>query len=334
MTKSLKLMSLMIALLVAIIFAIGIGSITIPPLTILQILLGNQEDIPLTTISIIQNIRLPRVLLAFLVGAGMAVSGTIMQSVLRNPLASPFTLGVSAGASLGASIFIVFGFSLPFLGRFGLPLMGFLSGLATILLLLALTMRLDRRMENQTLILIGMVLSLFINALLTVLMATSRQFMEQLILWQLGSFAGRGWLPVWIILGITLIGTFWGMTRSRELDIMTFGEEQAQSMGVEVKGLKLSMITLCAFLTGSAVAFVGIVGFVDLIAPHVARRIFGSAHHLVIPTSALFGGLLMLLADLIGRSLFAPMEIPVGAVTALVGAPFFRMLYFGRKKPC
>lgn len=340
MRKSLTLCVLLLGVVLAILLAISMGTAPIPPTEILQILgtrlLGSPlpETIPLTTASIIWSIRLPRVLLAFLVGASLAMSGAIMQSVLRNPLASPFTLGGSAGASLGASLMLVFGFSLPFLGVLGLPVMGFVSGLATVLLIMTLSFRLDTRLENQTLILIGMVVSLFINALLTVLMTMSRQFMEQLILWQLGSFAGRGWLPVPIILATTVIGVLWGLLRAKELDIMTFGEEQALSMGVEVKNLKLSMVVISSFLTGSAVAFVGIIGFVDLIAPHLARRLFGSSHRYVLPISGLIGGLLMVVADLIGRSLFAPFEIPVGAVTALVGAPFFMSLYFRRKSIC
>ncbi|MCL1950484.1 MAG: iron chelate uptake ABC transporter family permease subunit [Turicibacter sp.] len=338
MDKKIKFILLGAAAFAAIILAVGIGTVSIPPTHILAIL-GNRlfgfslpDSVSANWVPIVFNIRLPRVLLAFIVGAAMSVAGTLMQSLLQNPLASPFTIGVSAGASLGAAVFIVFSLSIPFLGIFGLPLMGFLSGLATVLLILGLTLRLDRHMGNHTLLLVGMVVSLFINALITLLIATSRQFMEQLILWQLGSFAGRGWNAVGIMLGISLIGTGLSLCLFKELDMLAFGEEQAAFMGVNIKRVKPLLLTLSAFLAGGAVSFVGIIGFVDLISPHLARRIFGASHRVAIPGAASLGGTLMVIADLVGRTLISPQEIPVGAITALIGAPFFIYIY-GKKGP-
>ena len=290
------------------------------------------ERIPAITASILWSLRMPRAIMAFLVGASLAASGAAMQSVLRNPLASSYTLGVSSGASLAVAAVILSGFTLPLLQGYTLALSGFLGGLATVFLAMGLAGRFDRNLENTTVILIGMVLSLFVNAVLTLLTAFSGEHLQQLIFWQMGSFAGLGWANCGLVAVVTLLGTL-ALTRfGRELDLMTFGEEQALSAGVELKKVKLLVIALCALLTGSAVAFAGVIGFIDLIAPHVVRRLFGSNHRLVIPMSALFGGGFMVIADLISRTIVSPAEMPVGAVTALVGAPFFAWVYFRRRR--
>lgn len=284
------------------------------------------------TASILWSLRMPRAIMAFLVGAALAASGAAMQSVLRNPLASSYTLGVSSGASLAAAAVILSGFTLPLLRGYTLALAGFAGGLGTVFLAMALANRFDQNMENTTVILIGMVLSLFVNAILTLLTAFSGEHLQQLIFWQMGSFAGLGWTNCGLLAVVTALGTL-GLTRfGREMDLMTFGEEQALSAGVEMKKVKFLLIALCALLTGSAVAFAGVIGFIDLIAPHVVRRLFGSNHRLVIPMSALFGGSFMVIADLVSRTIVSPAEMPVGAVTALIGAPFFAWVYFRRRK--
>ena len=154
------------------------------------------------------------------------------------------------------------------------------------------------------------------------------EHMQRLILWQMGSFSGRRWIHVGILLGCTLIGSFAVMFYHRELDIMTFGEEQALSIGVDTRKVKIILLALASFLTGAAVCFSGIIGFVDLAVPHVVRRVFGSRHKIVLPMSMVLGGAFMAIADLAARTLLSPREIPVGAVTALVGAPFFMWVYF------
>jgi len=337
MKISFKLLILIFISFLSLMIAVGIGSVNIPINQIINIISHHlfntplDSDISASTASIIWNIRLPRSIMAFIVGAGLAASGTVMQSILRNPLASSYTLGVSSGASLGAAIMIVFGINIPLMGAFGLPFVGFIGGLITVLLVMAMTSKIDKSLSNQTIILVGMVFSLFVNALLTLFFALARQFMEQLILWQLGSFAGQNWSHVGITLLITVISIFLLMRYSQEMDIMTFGEDQAQSIGVNLKKIKILLISIASLITGSAVAFVGIIGFVDLIAPHVVRKIFGTTHKLVIPTSALFGGTFMVLSDLIGRVLVSPSELPVGAVTALIGAPFFAYIFFRKR---
>jgi len=289
-------------------------------------------DIDPKNVSIVWLLRLPRVLLAFLVGGSLAMSGAVCQSILRNPLASPYILGVSSGASLGAGIVIIGGIAIPLLGGFTLPLTGFVFGLAAVFFVAAFSSRIDKSMSNNTIILCGMVLSLFLNALLTMLSAIFSDDLRRIALWQMGSFAMRGWTYVWLLLPFFAIGAAGILMFTREMDILSFGDDQAKSSGVETGALRAKLLALCAVLTGAAVALSGVIGFVDLIAPHAARRIVGSRHKRLIPMSFILGGSLMVLTDLVARTVISPSELPVGAITALIGAPFFAWVYFRRRR--
>ena len=321
-----------------ILFGIALGSVSIPPGDVLSIILHKAAGLALpghiepSSVAIVWNLRTPRVLLAFVVGAALSVSGSVMQSVLRNPLASPYTLGVSSGASLGAAIVILYGVTIPLIGFFTLPLLGFLFGLGTIVLAVAVASRLDGQMENVTIILTGMVFALFINAVTMLMSALSKETLQLLILWQMGSFSMKDWQAVFFVAPAALAGTVFVARYNRELDIMTFGEEQARTMGVDQKRVKWILLITSAALTGSAVAFAGIIGFLDLVAPHVVRRVFGSSHRYVIPMAAVTGGGFMIICDLVARTIVSPTELPVGAVTAIIGAPFFAYVYFGGRK--
>lgn len=289
------------------------------------------EHISNVAVSILWTIRLPRVVAAFLVGAALSVSGAVMQSVLRNPLASSYTLGVSSGASLAAAAVILSGFTLPLLPSLTRPAAGFIGGMGTVFLAMGLAVRFDRNMENVTIILTGMVLGLFVNAFLTILTALSGDHLRLLVFWQMGSFGDMKWRACGIV-GVALVVCLTLLVGlSREMDLMTFGEEQALSAGVELKRVKSILLLLSTLLTGAAVSFAGIIGFADLIVPHVTRRLFGSRHRVTLPMNALLGGGFMVLADLIARTVMAPRELPVGAITALVGAPFFAWIYFHRR---
>lgn len=279
---------------------------------------------------IIWNIRIPRVLMGFMVGAALASSGAVTQSLLRNPLASPYTLGVSAGAALGAGVIIITGFTLAALGSFLLPITGTLCGLLSILAAIVFASRVDAGLSTNTIVLAGMVFSLFINAMLTMLTVLNRESLERIAMWQLGTLSGKSYEQVFGFLPFLVVGLFGFLLFSRELDLFTFGEEQAMAAGVNTKRLKWVLLTLCGILTGSAVSFSGIIGFVDMIVPHIVRRIFGNSHRLLLPMTMIFGGMFMVLADLIARTVMAPSELPVGVICALTGAPFFIWVYFKR----
>lgn len=322
---------------ISIFVAVGIGSVFIPLSDTLSIL-GNRllgREVPPAVDPVyevlVMNVRLPRVMLAFLVGAMLSVSGTVMQSALKNPLASPFGLGISAGAGLGAALVIVSGASVGFLGVILLPVVSFGFGLLTVILVMTAAARIDRGMSNTTIVLLGMVISLFFSAIMDLLATVSPEYAQKINLWQLGSFSMKDWNSVWVLLPVALICLAVFMSAAREMDIMTFGEEQAQSMGVNLKRNKWALMLCVAVMTGTAVAFVGIIGFVDLIVPHVVRRFFGSAHRKVLPASALLGGTFMVLCDLAARTIASPREIPIGSITALIGVPFFIYIYFVKK---
>lgn len=324
--------------MIAMILGIGIGSVSIPPAVTIRIL-GSRlfgtalpDSIDPIYVSLVMDIRLPRVLLAFLTGASLSICGTVMQSVLKNPLASPYGLGISAGAGLGAVLVIVGGISVGTLGMFLLPTVSFTCGLVTVVLVMLVSSRIDRTMSNVTIVLIGMVVSLFFTAIMNVMATASPSYAQRINLWLLGSFSARDWSSVWILLLVLILCGVFFLWHTREMDMMTFGEEQAQAMGVDLKKCKWLLLCGVAVLTGTAVAFTGIIGFMDLISPHVVRRFMGSSHGKVLPACALFGGAFMVLCDLAGRTLTSPKEIPIGSITALIGAPFFVYLYFSGRK--
>jgi iron complex transport system permease protein len=224
------------------------------------------------------------------------------------------------------------GISLSFAGGFTLPFTGFIFAFLTVSFVVLFSSKLDRSISNNTVILFGMVISLFVNALLTTLLALYREELKNLIIWQMGSFANRGWPYIKMLMPFFITGTVGVMWYTKEMDILTFGDEHAQAIGVELKNLKRNLFLFATVLTGGAVALSGTIGFVDLIAPHIARRIVGSKHKFVIPMSFFSGGTLCVAADLMARTLVSPSELPVGAITALIGAPFFIWVYFKKRQ--
>lgn len=318
-----------------IILGIAVGSVFVSPEYIIRIF-GNRlfgvslEGIPSSYESIIMEIRFPRVILGFLTGAALSVCGATVQSVLRNPLASPFTLGVSSGASLGAGLVIAMEFY--FLGKFTLPAAGLTFGVAAMFLMVAFASKIDRTLQGSTIILTGMVLSLFVNGIVTLMANAKGDKYQQIMKWQTGSFSGRKWDYAAILAVIFAVCFVFMLIKSREMDLLTFGDEQAGSAGLNTKAAKTALMLVTAVLSGTAVAFAGVIGFVDLIAPHIARKLFGARHKILLPMSAVIGGIFMVLCDLAARTVISPNELPVGVVTALLGAPFFAWVFFSRRK--
>ncbi|NLN84424.1 MAG: iron ABC transporter permease [Firmicutes bacterium] len=338
MKNSWRLQILIVFSLLSLLAAACFGSVTISVGNSLAVLAHKifgqplPESVPPLHVTIVWDLRLARAALAFLVGAALAISGVVMQSVLRNPLASSYTLGVSSGASLGAALIIITGYTLPILGAFTLPLAGLFTGLLTVYLAIAVASRVDRGFSGNTIVLTGMVFTLFVNAVLTLVAYFHPDRTRHILLWQMGSFALKDWTFSLVLFPIVIIGLFLLLRQSKELDMLTFGEEQAAAMGVETTRVKWILMSIAAALTGSAVAFAGVIGFIDLISPHVVRRFSGASHIWVLPMSALFGGSFMVLADVVARTVMSPTELPVGAITAILGGPFFVYVYFSKRK--
>ena len=333
-----KMIVLVFAALAVLLLGIGIGSVYVAPGDILAVIANHffgtplPEALPASYPAMVLNMRLPLVILAFLTGAALAMSGTVTQSILQNPLASPFGLGISSGAALGAAIVIISGLSAAGLGAFLLPGVSLGFALLTMFLVILISSRLDRGVSNITIILVGTVFSLFCNAIMNLMASSTPAYGERVQLWLLGSFSMKEWNAVCVLAIATVLGLIFFLFYARELDVMTFGEDSARAMGVDLLKIKRILLAAIAILTGAAVAFVGVIGFVDLIAPHIVRRWFGAAHKKVLPASALFGGTFLVLCDLAARTLLPAREIPIGAITALLGAPFFLYIFFAGRK--
>jgi iron complex transport system permease protein len=317
----------------AIFLSLGIGAVTITPSQVWAAL--NSQ--PLTnTVSpavrtIVWDFRLGRVLLVALTGAGLAGAGTAFQGLFRNPLAEPFVIGASGGAALGATLAITLGWTAGWLGFAPIPLAAFAGAILAVGLAYAIS-EISGQTNILTLLLAGIALSSAFSAGVSLLMVLNDRDFVNAFFWLLGGFSGRSWHDLWLALPYVSIGLMGLGLLARPLDMLAFGEETAQGLGVAVRQVRL-LIVLCATLaTAAAVASSGIIGFVGLIAPHVARLLWGPVHATLLPTSMLLGALLLVLADTAARTLLAPIELPVGILTALLGAPFFLYLLRTRRE--
>lgn len=288
------------------------------------------ENISEGAIAIIWNVRLPRVILAFVTGGALALCGAAYQGIFKNPMADPFILGVSSGAALGASIGIVMQFSSSFLGLNGTAILAFVGSFLTILIVYNIS-RVGRKVPVATLLLSGIAIGQSIGAFMSMLMIFNKESMAQIIFWTMGSLNGKGWGQVIMVLPYVVIGCIIMLTSVRELDIMLLGEETATQLGVDTEFLKKKILFSSSLITAAVVSVTGIIGFVGLIIPHIVRMVTGPKHRTLVPFSLLFGGAFLILCDTIARTV-SSQEIPVGIITAAFGGPFFVYLLRKRKK--
>ncbi|MFI8372245.1 FecCD family ABC transporter permease [Streptomyces sp. NPDC085466] len=313
---------LLASLLLLALLSAGIGAYEIPlgdVLASVQYRIGlGGHPLDRTAESVLWNIRLPRVVLALLVGASLGCAGALMQGVFGNPLAEPGVIGISSGAAVGA---IVLGAG--FLGTWTVTAFAFAGGLVTVVLVYAMS-RSGGRTEVVTLILTGIAVTAFAGALigLFIFFADNAQI-SQITFWQLGSLAQATWPKVLAVLPCALLGLAVAPLYARRLDLLALGERPARHLGVEVERLRIALILVVALLTAAAVAVSGIVTFVGLVIPHVLRMANGPGHRFLIPGSALGGAVALTAGDLAARTLAAPAELPLGVLTALIGSPFF-----------
>jgi iron complex transport system permease protein len=336
-TRVISLLALSAALIAAIALATSTGSVHIPLSTTFRILVDKLPFIVLTQnwpaafATIVLDIRLPRVILAGLVGAALATAGATYQGLFRNPLADPYLIGVAQGASLGA----VIGFLLPVgwdIAGFGLiPLLAFIGALLSTAAVYLLA-RTGKTLPVTTLILAGVALSALLGSIVSYLIISSGDRMHGIIFWLMGSFSLSQWSEIKIVLPYVAVGTAVIIIFARLLNVMQLDEEQAQQLGVNVERFKLILLAAATLITAASVSFVGTIGFVGIIIPHAVRLIWGADHRFLLPLAVLTGAIFMILTDLAARTVLAPAEIPIGVITAICGAPFFLYLLRRRKK--
>ena len=280
---------------------------------------------------ILWQVRVPRILLAFMVGGSLAAVGASLQALLRNPLADPFVIGISSGAALGASVAILFGVGLSILTLLVLPFCAFLGALLSILVVYRIAVSYGS-FSIHALLLGGVVLNAIFSALVLFLTTLADPYKASgMYAWLMGSLTGPDFQTVLVLAGYLLLGIFVLVSQASALNLLTLGEEAARSLGVEVERVKRVVFTASALLTGAVVAFSGLIGFVGLIVPHAVRLMFGADHRLLLLASGILGGMFLMVADTVARTLLSPAEIPVGVVTALVGGPIFLYLLVQRR---
>jgi iron complex transport system permease protein len=328
-------------LLTSIFLAVSYGSIAIPISTIAQILLNGTGVFHFarhwdrTAEEIVWQVRMPTVIGAACVGAGLSTAGVLFQGMLRNPLADPFLIGTSSGAALGAAVAFVLPFDTIYGSFFSLtPLLAF-AGAALAVLFVYTIARTDGQTPVVTLLLAGVVINAVLVALQTLILTLSPHAqitVQALFSWLSGGIAVISWPPVFIVGAIILVGIVFSLILSGSLDAFALGEEGAAHLGLHVERRKLVIIMLGSLLTAAAVSISGLIGFVGLVIPHVMRLLLGPRHRLLLPVSALGGAIFLTLADLLARVVIAPAVLPVGVFTALVGAPFFLFLLRSSKR--
>ncbi len=289
----------------------------------------SQEGLPETHETIIWQLRLPRVILAVLVGAGLASAGVVLQGLLQNPLADPYILGISSGAALGAVLSMLGGIGVSALGIYAVPAMAFAGGILTVAAVYRLAWA-GGRLSVTALILAGIAVGSLLSAVTSYLMITSGQNVHHVFFWLMGGFAGRSWEHVRVLAPYVLTGLAVMSAFARSLNVILLGEEPAAHLGLNVEKFKIILIASATMVAAASVAVSGVIGFVGLIVPHAVRLVVGPDHRLLLPSAALCGAIFTAAADALARVAAAPQEIPVGIITALCGAPFF--IYLLRKK--
>ncbi|HOK71328.1 MAG: iron ABC transporter permease [Bacillota bacterium] len=328
---------LIVSLVVVSVLSLRIGAVELSGKEILAVIwdwivstaTGDCKGDSTPTEEIVLRIRMPRIVLAALVGASLALSGTVYQALFRNPMADPYVIGASAGASLGATIAMMLPISVQTLHLGVVPLFAFIGSIASVATVFNLA-RVGERTPMVNLILAGVAVGSILSSLVSLLMYLMPQDgLHGLMFWLMGGFSGRNWTHVLVmlphlVLGLTVIIYYW-----RELNAILLGEEEALSLGVDVGKVTRRLIAAASLLTAASVASSGIIGFVGLVVPHLVRIVIGPDHKKLIPNACLLGAVFMLAADTVARSIIPPRELPVGIVTSLAGGPFF--IYLLRK---
>jgi iron complex transport system permease protein len=320
--RSLAGLLLLGASVLAVLLSVRYGAVDLSLAQVLDAVRGQGAE---SNRLIIRELRLPRAILAVLVGGGLALSGAVFQALLRNPLAEPYILGISGGAAAGAVLVLALG--LVAVASWALPLAAFAGALVAIGLVFGVAASADRRLDVRVLLLAGVVVGAFFSACIALILAlTDAPTVRSAVLWMMGSLSGASWRTVAVVAAYTLPSAVLILGLARALNAMAIGEETASYLGMEVERVKRGAYGVASLIAAAGVAFTGVIGFVGLIVPHGVRLVVGSDHRALLPLSFLAGAGFLTLADLLARTVMAPVEIPIGVITAFVGVPFFLIL--------
>jgi iron complex transport system permease protein len=328
------MIGLSVALVAAFLLAVAVGAVWVSPASTLRLvawklgLIDRPDDVTRSAEIIVFQLRLPRVLLAAVVGGALAASGTVFQGLFRNALADPAIIGVSSGAALGAVLVIVT-VGAGSLGAYAIPLAAFAGATGTAFIVYRLA-RIGPAVHVATLLLAGIAIAAVISSLMSLVMSYSGEDIRDIYAWLLGGLVAQGWRSVAVVLPVVIVGVAGAGLVVHELNLVALGEERAVQLGVEVGRLKRRAIAVGALLAAAAVSVAGVIGFIGLMTPHLLRLVIGADHRRLLPASILGGATLLILADLVARTVISPSELPVGVVTALLGGPFF--LYLLRRE--
>ena len=318
----LRLSALAVLAGIALLASVGLGAAEISPGTIIDVLAGGGGE---TARTIVLELRLPRAVLAALVGGALGLAGAVLQALLRNPLAEPYLLGVSGGAAVGAVTAIVLGWNLR--ASWALPLAALAGALVAIFLVLRIATRAARGLDTRVLLLAGVVIGAFFNAVILLLLTFApAETFRSAVFWMMGSLAAANWPSVTVVSAYLAPAVLVLLLMARPLNLLAVGEETALYLGARVERVKLAAYLVSSLLVAAAVAVSGVIGFIGLIVPHAVRLMWGSDHQLLLPASVLLGGAFLLVTDTVARTAAAPTELPVGVITALVGVPLFVVL--------
>ena len=323
------------AALLTLLLSVCVGSVSIPFRTTVEVIWNGIWGFAQptgTAPAILLTSRLPRVLAVMLVGASLSLCGAAMQGLLKNPLADGSTLGVSSGASLGAVVAIAFGIRIPSLPFAGTMVMAMVFAFCSLLVILGLAYRLDFSLSTNTIILIGVIFSMFASSVMSIIITFSAEKLQSITFWTMGSLQGSSYTNVLVLLCALV---FFGGTillHARELNAFAVGEENARHVGVNVRGMKLIILIAVSGLIGVSVSIGGTIGFVGLVTPHMVRLLVGPNHRRLLPASFFGGSIFLMLSDLIARTLLNPKELPIGVVTSIIGAVAFVYIYGSSRK--
>ena len=327
---------LFLALLSSFFLCVCLGSVNIPLsdtiVTLKHALLHRPQPAGNTAAPILLQVRIPRVLCALLMGSSLSVCGASMQGLLKNPLADGSTMGVASGASLGAVLSIALGFQVPFLPLSGTMASAIAFAFLSLLFIMTVTYRLDSSLSTNTIILVGVIFSMFISSISNLVITFAGEKVKTITFWTLGSLQSSSYRNALVLFSALLLFGGVLLAHADELNAFAVGEDNARSIGVDVKKCKLLVLICVSALTGICVSIAGTIGFVGLVTPHMLRGLTGPSHRRLLPASVFGGGIFLMLSDLAARTLLRPRELPIGVVTSLIGTAVFLLIFYRTRR--